>query len=49
MISKKEIELRLSAKEKINKIEGWKKEVENEYEDELLDYLLDSETKFLHY
>ena len=41
---KKERELRLSAKEKINKIEGLKKEVENN-EDELLDYLLDSESK----
>ena len=41
---KKERELRLSAKEKINKIEGLKKEVENN-EDELLDYLLDGESK----
>ena len=41
---KKERELRLSAKEKINKIEGLKEEVENN-EDELLDYLLDGETK----
>ena len=36
---KKERELRLSAKEKMNKIEGLKQEVE------LLDYLLDGETK----
>ena len=36
---KKEKELRLSAKEKINKIEGLTEEVE------LLDYLLDGETK----
>ena len=35
----KERELRLSAKEKINKIEGLKEE------DELLDHLLDGETK----
>ena len=41
---KKERELRLSAKEKINKIEGLKEEVENK-EDELLDHLLDGETK----
>ena len=40
---KKERELRLSAKEKINKIEGLKEEVENK-EDELLDHLLDGET-----
>ena len=40
---KKERELRLSAK-KINKIEGLKEVVENK-EDELLDYLLDGETK----
>ena len=40
---KKERELRLSAK-KINKIEGLKEEVENN-EDELLDHLLDGETK----
>ena len=40
----KERELRLSTKEKINKIEGLKEEVENN-EDELLDYLLDGETK----
>ena len=39
MILKKERELRLSAKEKINKTEGLKKKVE------LLDYLLDGETK----
>ena len=32
------------SKRKINKIEGLKEEVENN-EDELLDYLLDSETK----
>ena len=38
---KKERELRLSAKEKINKIEGLKEE-----EVELLDYLLDGESKF---
>ena len=41
---KKETELRLSAKEKINKIEGLKEELENN-EDELLDFLLDGETK----
>ena len=41
---KKERELRLSAKEKINKIEGLKAEVENN-EDKLLDYLLDGEIK----
>ena len=41
---KKEREIRLSAKEKINKIEGLKEEVENK-EDELLGYLLDGETK----
>ena len=41
---KKERELRLSAKEKMNKIEGLKEEVENN-EDELLDHLLDGETK----
>ena len=37
-------ERELSAKEKINKIEGLKEKVENR-EDELLDYLLDGETK----
>ena len=41
---KKERELRLSAKEKTNKIKRLKEEVENN-EDELLDYLLDGETK----
>ena len=41
---KKERELRLSAKEKINKLEGLKEEVEDN-EDELLDHLLDGETK----
>ena len=41
---KKERELRLSAKEKINKIEGLKEEVENK-EDELLNHLLEGETK----
>ena len=41
---KKESELRLSAKEKINKIEGLNEEVENK-EDELSDYLLEGETK----
>ena len=41
---KKEKELRLSAKEIINKIEELKEEVENN-EDELLHYLLDGETK----
>ena len=41
---KKERELRLSPKQKINKIEGLKEEVENK-EDELLDHLLDGETK----
>ena len=41
---KKEKELRLSAKEIINKIEGLKEEVENN-EDDLLHYLLDGETK----
>ena len=40
---KKERELRLSAKENINKIERLKEEVENE-EDELLNCLLDDET-----
>ena len=40
----KERELRLSAEEKINKIEGLKEEVENK-EDELLDHLLDGKTK----
>ena len=40
----KKRELRLSAKAKINEIEGLKEEVENN-EDELLDYLLDGETK----
>ena len=40
---KKERELRLSAKEKINNTEGLKEEVENN-EGELLDYLLDGET-----
>ena len=41
---KKKKELRLLAKEEINKIEGLKEEVENK-EDELLDYLLDGKTK----
>ena len=41
---KKERELRLSPKEKMNKIEGLKEEVENN-EDELLDHSLDGETK----
>ena len=41
---KKERELRLSAKEKVNKIEGLKEEVENK-EDELLNHLLEGETK----
>ena len=41
---KKERELRLSAKEKITKTEGLKEEVENN-EDELLNFLLDGETK----
>ena len=41
---KKERQLSLSAKEKINKIERLKKEVENN-EDELLDYLSDDKTK----
>ena len=41
---KKERELRLSAKEKINKIEELKEKVENK-EDELMDFLLDGETK----
>ena len=41
---KKRKRLRLSAKVKINKIERLKGEVENN-EDELLDYLLDGETK----
>ena len=41
----KKRELRLSAKAKINEIEGLKEEVENN-EDKLLDYLLDGETKF---
>ena len=40
----KERELGLSAEEKINKIEGLKEEVENK-EDELLNHLLDVETK----
>ena len=40
---RKERELRLSAKENINKIERLKEEVENK-EDELLYYLLDGET-----
>ena len=40
----KERELRLSAKEKINKIKGPKEEVEND-NDELLDRLLDGESK----
>ena len=40
----KEKELGLSAEEKINKIEGLKEEVENK-EDELLNHLLDGETK----
>ena len=44
MILKKERELRLSAKEKINKIKGSKEEVEND-NDELLDRLLDGESK----
>ena len=43
---KKERELGLSAKEKINEIKGLKEEVENN-EDELLDHLLDSETKVI--
>ena len=41
---KKERELRLSAKEKINEIKRLNKEVENN-EDELLDYLLEGEIK----
>ena len=41
---KKKRELRLSAEEKINEIKRLKEEVENK-EDELLDYLLDGETK----
>ena len=40
---KKECELRLSPKEKINKIEGLKEKVE------LLGHLLDGETKILNY
>ena len=40
----KERELRLSPKEKINETKRLKEEVENN-EDELLDYLLDGETK----
>ena len=40
----KEKELGLSAEEKIKKIEGLKEEVENK-EDELLNHLLDGETK----
>ena len=42
-----ERELRLSAKEKINKIKGLKKEVENN-KDELLDRLLDGESFLNH-
>ena len=41
---RKEGEFRLSTKEKMNKIEGLKEEVQNK-EDELLDYLLDGEIK----
>ena len=41
---KKERELRLSAKEKITEIKRLKEKVENN-EDELLDYILDGETK----
>ena len=40
----KERELKLSAKERINKIKRLKEEIKNN-EDELLDYLLDGETK----
>ena len=43
-MKKKRRELRLLAKEKINKVEGLKEEVENN-EDELLDHLSDGETK----
>ena len=45
-VFEKERELRLSAKERINKIKRLKEEAENN-KDKLLDYLLDDENKFL--